>query len=601
MKLSRATATSTNTSMISEFRGYNHNLRINDGEFYEMKNMTADSYPLLSNRRKRGYIKQLTNCQGISASDVLYWVDNGKFYYDSEEITTVTAGEKHFVEMGAYICIFPDKIAYNTYTGDVINLEDETESANPPTLTLCHMDGTVYTNDDLYVGNTEPVDHTKDWLDTSSDPIVLKFWDDNSNQWVSRPTTYVKIAATGIGEPFKEDDAVMISGCDIDDFNTSMIIQACDDDYLVVIGLLDVGTMTNTTNMTFAREVPDMDFVCELNNRLWGCSSANHEIYASKQGDPTNWRYYGGLSTDSYAATVGSFGDFTGCIAYQGYVLFFKENGVHKLYGNMPANYQMTWNELRGVQKGSEKSLVNLNEALFYKAAEGVMVYEGGMPVNISEYFGEEKYYDAVAGQVNEKYYISMRDKDYNWNLFVFDTEKKLWHKEDEMHAYGFGFYAGACYVVDQDQKMWVFPIENMEMYMFPDMVDADNEYYYPDELAPDGDYYYPGYTVSGQYEGDVEWMAETGDLSLENPFNKYVSRLILRLMVEEGSTLSIQIQYDSCGVWDDLYNLCTDVKRTINVPLRVRRCDHYRLKFSGVGNTKIYSIAQVIETGSEL
>jgi hypothetical protein len=30
-----------------EFRGYNHNPRIADGEFWDMKNLTSDSYPVI--------------------------------------------------------------------------------------------------------------------------------------------------------------------------------------------------------------------------------------------------------------------------------------------------------------------------------------------------------------------------------------------------------------------------------------------------------------------------------------------------------------------------------------------------------------------------
>ena len=40
--------------MVDTFRGYNHNLRISDGEFFDMKNMTSDHYPVLSPRGKRG-------------------------------------------------------------------------------------------------------------------------------------------------------------------------------------------------------------------------------------------------------------------------------------------------------------------------------------------------------------------------------------------------------------------------------------------------------------------------------------------------------------------------------------------------------------------
>lgn len=40
--------------MITTFGGYNHNLRIGEAEFYEMENMTADGYPMLTARAPRG-------------------------------------------------------------------------------------------------------------------------------------------------------------------------------------------------------------------------------------------------------------------------------------------------------------------------------------------------------------------------------------------------------------------------------------------------------------------------------------------------------------------------------------------------------------------
>ncbi len=62
--------------------------------------------------------------------------------------------------------------------------------------------------------------------------------------------------------------------------------------------------------MTLSRDVPDMDYVCVNENRLWGCRGDT--VYASKLGDPKNFNVFEGLSTDSYAADVGSAGDFTG-------------------------------------------------------------------------------------------------------------------------------------------------------------------------------------------------------------------------------------------------------------------------------------------------
>ena len=57
---------------------------------------------------------------------------------------------------------------------------------------------------------------------------------------------------------------------------------------------------------TLKREMPNMDYLTVADNRIWGCSNSAHEIYACKQGDPTNWYSYAGISKDSYAVTIGS-------------------------------------------------------------------------------------------------------------------------------------------------------------------------------------------------------------------------------------------------------------------------------------------------------
>ena len=57
------------------FAGYNHNLHAQDGELWDMKNLTSDYYPLLSPRRPRYLYTTLTTPNGFYAKDGLYWVD----------------------------------------------------------------------------------------------------------------------------------------------------------------------------------------------------------------------------------------------------------------------------------------------------------------------------------------------------------------------------------------------------------------------------------------------------------------------------------------------------------------------------------------------
>ena len=136
--------------------------------------------------------------------------------------------------------------------------------------------------------------------------------------WISVPTTYIKIAAAGIGAVFKQYDGVTISGVvkpALSDLNNTIILWDVHhdadnpaNDYLIVTGLLDAVT-TQTTHegaIKIERRMPKLDFIIESNNRLWGCRYGTsidgkivNEIYASKLGDFRNWNCFMGISTDT--------------------------------------------------------------------------------------------------------------------------------------------------------------------------------------------------------------------------------------------------------------------------------------------------------------
>ena len=69
----------TSRDMLDTFLGYNHNLRIGNGEFFDMENMTSSHYPILSPRGKRGVYLSPDNPQGLIAKDTLCFVDGTDF------------------------------------------------------------------------------------------------------------------------------------------------------------------------------------------------------------------------------------------------------------------------------------------------------------------------------------------------------------------------------------------------------------------------------------------------------------------------------------------------------------------------------------------
>ena len=562
--------------MIDAFGGYNHNLRIGAGEFYDMENMTSAHYPVLSPRPSRGIYAEPDRPQGLIAKDTLCYVDGGDFVMGEYRVAmnlTRDAAPKSLISMGAYVIIMPDKKYINTADiTDYGSIEASVTTTTPVTFELCKIDGTGYS--DAVAQETEPSDpqNMDLWIDTSSTPNALKQYSYTGSMWVSIATTYIKISATGLGKPFHVGDGVTISGVSaVDGLNNTMTLWDCGDNYIVVTGILERVT-TQETAITVARRMPNMDFVVESGNRLWGCRYGTdvngnmvNEIYASKLGDFKNWNCFMGISTDSYVVTVGTDGQFTGAITHLGSPLFFKETCMHKVYGNsLPFGVQDT--ACRGVQRGCGGSLAIVNEVLYYKSRSAVCAYDGSLPVEMSAALGDVVYSDAVAGAIGNKYYISMKDSGGLYHMFVYDTARGMWHREDNTQATSFCSCRGDLYFIDA----------------------ADNKI----KTA----------LGTGERDGEpVRWMVETGVIGTDSPDKKYISRLDVRMMISLGTTVDFYIQYDSEEEWEMLFSMEGHTLRSFTIPIRPHRCDHFRLRMEGDGAAKVYSICKNIEQGSEV
>ncbi len=569
--------------MSDAFLGYNHNLRIGDSEFYDMMNMTSDYYPVLAPRKKRGVYKDGVSATGLIAKDSLCYVDGSAFVIGEDRVEMgLSNGPKNLISMGAYVIIMPDKKWINTVKNgseyEHGGIEEVHETTKDVKFTMCTLTGESYdtTGKDSDVAPENPSDGQL-WIDTSSVPHTLKKYSAANAMWASVPTTYIKIESEGIGANLKQYDGVTISGITadgVDSLNGSHALWGCDDDELIVIGFIDKITTQTVAQgkLTISRKMPEMDFIVEANNRLWGCryGMANNgqmvnEIYACKLGDFKNWDCFMQISTDSWVAGVGTDGPFTGAVSHLGYPLFFKENCIHKVYGNLPENFQIQTTACRGVQKGSDRSLAIVNETLFYKSGNAVCAYDGSLPVEMSSALGEVRYTDAIACAHGNKYYISMKDIE-GYSLFVYDTAKGMWHKEDNIQVDGFCSYMNDVYAIDHGTKHIV--------------------------------------TMLGSGTKDskqVPWMVETGLVGMSMPDMKYISRLLIRMSLEVGARVDVSIQYDSIGDWEQVCNMTVTSLRSFSVPIRPRRCDHFRIRIEGVGEGRIYSITKTIEQGSDI
>ena len=590
----------TTRQMTGTFFGYDHHTVSRDGAFFDTKNLTTARFPLLAVRKERGTVMTLTAPQGLIEKDALCWVDGGTLYVNgqaAEHVTGLAPGEKQLVSMGAYIVIFPDKVYYNTADETSGSLEASyTRTAtdeSPIRYTMCRSDGTDYTR--VHIGDEEPESSAEIdvWISTGGGSSVAMSWSASYGGWVELETVYTKLLFQSKGvvpAAFAEGDGVTIEGAAFEPANGEKILYAVggsgesgavEDDFIVIVGLLEGGTVQQDGTIAFTqtegsvsieRKTPDMDFVCEAQNRLWGCfygvkdGQTLNEIYCCALGDFKNWRQYRGLSTDSWAASVGSDGQWTGAVNYLGSPVFFKENRIHLIGVSSVGAHTIQETVCRGVQKGSWKSLVVVNETLFYKSRTDVCAWQGGFPQGVSDALGDALYYEAAAGAFGGRYYLSMRDGAGAWHLFVYDIEKGIWMREDALHALQLAKVDDELYAVDAASGAL---------------------------LALNGSV--------GTPEGPVEWYAETGLLTWEYPDRKYVSRYDIRLKMAEGASAKLYIEYDSSGAWIESGSIAYSGIGTVLLPVRPRRCDHLRLKIAGSGATEILSVARTLETGSNM
>ena len=568
--------TATSRQVTDVFLGYNHNREIRDGEWWHMENMTGDLYPLLSVRKMRREVEQLHNPQGIITKDAMAWVDGTKLHYNDYEIdmelsTAEAMCPKQLISMGAYLLIWPDKKWLNTQMlSEHGSMEHEVTTSGDVTVTLCRKDGTEYGG--YTVGGEAPEEPGNGalWMDTSGETPYLKEFSADSGMWNTIATTYLKISGGGIGTGFEKYDGVTVSGftAEREKLNGSYVIYAADTNYIVVVGILENASMTETNSVTVSRSVPDMDYVTECDNRIWGCKygvvdgKPVNEIYASKLGDFKNWNCYMGLSTDSYAVSRGSDGIFTGAITYQGHPLFFKEDCIEKVYPSSTGAHQVVTSECRGVQKGCWRSLQIVNETVYYKSRTDVCAYTGSLPRSVSAALGETVYEDARAGALGDKYCVSMKDREGTWHLFIYDTVRGMWHREDATKAMFFTTCDGVLYWIDEDRKA---------------LVEAG----------------------TGEEE-KIAWAAESGEIGFAYPENKYLSRFVFRAELAKGAKMQLWISYDG-GPWMMKGESNKEGLRSFVLPVAPRRCDHLRYRVQGCGGFTLYSVAKIIERGSDV
>lgn len=597
----------------SQLKFYGYDRMGTEGGIRDMENMTSDYWPELAVRPKRRKIGGVYAFSGMfSHGGTLGYADGGKLFFGGVQYggdSLLTEEEKTFVSIGDYVVIWPDKVWFDTVSGETGTLEAsvtaearftswaapggisseenalavetaltgqtltvfkagdavtisgcEKHPENNQTLVVREIAGSVmyftdysFTLDERYV------------YEVPEEGLAAGSWDFVIDGW----NYYFTLdAALESGDSVVYQDGV-VTAVKADGTETALYSELGTGGYdqSVEFGPLEILGYKETGTVTIRREAPELDFIFEHGNRLMGCKGDT--IYISAAGDIFNWNVFDGTAADSFATDTGTPGEFTGAVSYYGYPRFFKEDYVFTLYGDYPAEYALQKYECPGVMKGSGKSLAVVNGKLFYLSRFGPQVYTGSVPSRIGDAFGTDRYVDGVGGSDGMKYYLSVQKADDRTNhLFVYDTEKGMWMREDGLRVMWF-VRAVDLYYMDWSGGMGIL-----------------GRAAEPPETAEE--------------ESDVEWFAEFGDIAEESPDKKRINKLQLRLEPEDGTVVTVKMLFDSADAWETVGSVAGGRKRSVTLPIIPRRLDHFRLRIEGKGACRISSITRQYAAGTE-
>lgn len=607
----------------TEWGGINLNENAGDGELIEALNMSSRAFPLLANARM--------SRTGIPADIVvpytydgklgyIHKVDNSYFLYDP---TRPTAASKllrqgdilslQTATLGTRMVMTQIKQMYDFADGTLTDM-DAAQTVSGAFFTDGYYAGVAAENNTLYkpgaawgtkfsvgdavtISGCDEAANNKTAIIREIDGDSLRFYENtfaDGWRWYgtsgSLPAGVYRFQQDGVWKSFTAPDIpsntiIRSHGNEIDwkagDLITTLMLDNPTKDTGTELGFTD--GMYSYGDITVTRTVPDMDFVCANENRVWGCKGDT--IYASKLGDPLNFNVFDGLSTDSWSVDTGTPGDFTGCCSFQGYPTFFKENAVFRIMGDEPRSFTLRKLNIQGVKAGSAYSIVEIRSSLYYLSRVGILQWNGGdYPTVISGALGGEPgmLRHANAGTDSLRYYawlyMYQYDESFNayvsvYKLCVFDTRYGTWHEiaVDEPYVTNIRFTG-----------------------------DGANGWMITRDITPQGlGYVYALHEFNSGSDTDTEWRVTFADSTRAyktaltgSESKKGVLRLLIRCRL--AGTMKVWLAYDG-GDFEEAAAFGGEdgmEKGSRVVPLVLRRCDFWQLRLTGTGDAVIYSIA---------
>lgn len=445
---------------ISKFGGLNRTVSRGDGELKECINTSGRNYPAMSSSEPRTEpVDTGVNINGADYKNSLYYTGTTvaspkvtKMYYGGKSVTVSTdstaslaSRKRSFASQGDSVLIIPDNKIYNTSDNSIYTVEYSKtvtqSSAYEAARSECNTSSLYNISD--YVGEI-----------TSAGIVSSKF---STNGYTSYLMTFEEIKAgdivhlsmdvspreyDSIDDNYWDYKARMKEGVDLKitsvnktEYKTSSGEVSRITSVEFGENVLDMGgfSIVVIMSITLSRQMPPLEHVCSLNNRVWGVY--DNTIRCSKLGDCSHWYdftadAYGTLPSSCFSTEVDSNGSFTAIVPYGGSIVAFKENCLHKIYGSDPDSYTLSTLDCKGVKEGCADTVAVLDGTVYYMGIDGVYAYRGGTPELVSKKPDLSAAEAICAGTDGINYYLSVREKG-SAVMYIYYPDCKVWHREE--------------------------------------------------------------------------------------------------------------------------------------------------------------------------
>lgn len=487
---------------ISQFPGMDLRPRTAAGACVSTQNLRS-AYPCLQAQYNINILQSYNNpTDMVALAEKLLVIADGVLHFDGEEIGEVQNCKHQIAIMGNRAVIFPDKLLFDADLMELSQLE-------------CTTTQTVEITE-----NTITLEEAVD---------------------------------------FVEGDGITLSDTSEEDNAKTAVLMGVDSNILT---FSDGCFVPESGVITLSRTLPDLDFICEYNNRIWGVYE--DKICCSKLGDPRNWSVFQGLSTDAYEVQVATSGAFTGCAVYGSKVLFLKENCVHKLYGEKPSNFQLSIGRFAGVKSGCERSIVCADDVVYWWSNDGLMYYEGGVSTCLRAALGDENFCCTAAGIYDRTIWLAMEHA-------VADTDEN----EQELWIYDMD---SGVFLLQNNSKISQFAVADTLHFL------SEAEVLVLSNFASD----------------DQAWEMIFAPFERLEEEKIFPQRITLVLDLEENAQFSAFLSRDGAEFVQVCMHIAPSNLQRLRIPMQTGRCNQVQLKLSGTGKFTLRGIMLTAEKGSE-